>query len=75
LIIVRRDDPELCDYLRKLACEEDVTVLLDRRLDGAAFGAERYEADRRQPLSMEKDLRHRQYIIVSPQRRLCGPRR
>jgi hypothetical protein len=73
LIVVRRDDPELCEYLRKLAGGADVQILLDRRRNHTVLRAESYEADRRQPLSMEKDLRHRQYIIVSPQRRLFGP--
>lgn len=72
LIVVRRDEPELCEHLRTLAGEEDVEILLDRRRDRAVLGADRHEADRRQPLSMEKDLRYRQYIIASPQRRVVG---
>jgi hypothetical protein len=70
LIVVRRDEPELCEYLRALAGKEDVEILLDRRRDRTVLGADRREIDRRQPLSMEKDLRYRQYIIVSPQRRV-----
>jgi hypothetical protein len=72
LIVVRRDDPELCEYLHTLAGGVDVQILLDRRRNHEVLGAERYEADRRQPLSTEKDLRLRQYIIVSPRRSLFG---
>ena len=72
LIVVRREEPELCEYLRKFTAEEDVQILVDRRRAGTVVGSERLEADRRQPLSKEKDLRSRQYIIVSPQRRVVG---
>jgi hypothetical protein len=65
LIIVRRDQPDLCDYLRERTEEKEVRVLLDRRRVPSCE-TEPFEGERRRPLSKENDLRYRQYLIVRP---------
>lgn len=67
LIVVRRDEPELCEHLRQLAEDVEVKVFLDRRRDSVLV-AEGIECDRRRPTGIERDLNSRQYIIVSPPR-------
>jgi hypothetical protein len=53
LCLVSRDRPQLFDYVRQaFAAEEDVQVILDRRLASGPADAER----RGQPLAGLKDL-------------------
>ncbi len=73
LIIVARDKPDLCLSLREhFAANEDVEVLLDRRLGERRQRAQRCEPDRRgpdrrRPPSIEHDFRSRQFVIVRPE--------
>ncbi len=67
LIIVARDQAELFERLRRQVGDHDVRVLLDRRQPESTPSADQHLSDRRRPVSIDKDLRHRQYIIVSPQ--------
>ena len=71
LIVVRRDEPELCEHLRQLAEDVEVKVFLDRRRD-SVLAAEGIECDRRRPTSIERDVNSRQYIIVPPPRGVLG---
>ena len=73
LIIVARDQPDLWRYLEEqFAGQNEVRVLQDRRQwerrqRRKTWEPERRSADRRTPLSINTDLRHRSFLIV-PQR-------
>ena len=68
LLIVAREEPELCAYMTRLVAEdENVQVLLDRRRHASIFETEGCEADRRRPQKMETDLRYRPFMIVRAQ--------
>ena len=73
LIIVARDQPDLLRYLvKQFAGRKQVRVLQDRRQwerrqRRLTWEPERRNADRRTPLSINTDLRHRSFLIV-PQR-------
>jgi hypothetical protein len=70
LIIVARDQPDLWQSLREhFAANEDVTLVLDRRLwerRQRVQGCEpdRRGLDRRRPPSTEHDLRSRPFVIA-----------
>ena len=67
LIVVRRDEPELCEHLRRLTEDVRVKVFLDRRRTPLPR-AQTLEWDRRQTGGAEYDLASRHYIIVPPSR-------
>ena len=75
LVIVARGQLDLWQSLtRHFAANEDVQVLLDRRLGERRQRFQPYELDRRgpdrrRPPSIENDVRSRQYVIVRPQQR------
>jgi len=70
VIIVARDQPDLWRCLREhFAANEDVTLVLDRRLWERRQRIQRCEPDRRGPdrrrlLNLENDLRSRPFLIV-----------
>ena len=70
-IIVARDQPYLWQSLREhFAASRDVEVVLDRRLWERRQRIQTYEpeqrrGDRRQPLTIENDLRRRSFLIVT----------
>lgn len=72
LIIVARDQPDLWQSLREhFAANEDVELVLDRRLWERRQRIQRCEPDgrgpdRRRPLDLENDLRSRPFVIVGP---------
>jgi hypothetical protein len=73
LIIVARDHPDLWARLTQdFAGVETVDVLLDRRRPVPTHDPEQSGVDRRRRVSMETDLRYRQYVIVRA-RRGTGP--
>ncbi len=65
LIIVRRDDPELYRHLREMVGSGAIQVILDRR----RYRAEptEPERERRRPVSVERDVARREYVIVRPE--------
>lgn len=71
-IIVARDQPYLWQSLREhFAANREVEVVLDRRLwerrqHIQTYMPEQRRADRRQPLTIENDLRRRSFLIVTP---------
>ena len=76
LIIVARDEPELCQSLKEqFAADEAVEVILDRRLDERRQAIQQWEpdrrrgVDRRRPWRIETDVRSRRYVIIGPQPR------
>jgi hypothetical protein len=83
LFIVSRQEPELFQYLlQEFASEEDVHVILDRRLAerrrGAAAGepdAERRRGERRAQAHVDRQLRALGYAFVRVERSrpLAGP--
>ena len=70
-IIVARDQPYLWQSLREhFAANGDVEILLDRRLWERrqriqTCEPEQRQADRRQPQTIENDLRRRSFLIVT----------
>lgn len=72
LFVVARDQPNLWDHLRgDFANDEEVEVILDRRLEERrrrvqTLEQERRRTDRRQP-HIENDLRYRSFVIVHEQ--------
>lgn len=78
LLIVARDQPDLCDYLmRDFAADEEVQVLLDRRQGERRqhrrpHEPERRRADRRQR-GVDKDLRSRSFVIIHRRPRAFSP--
>ncbi len=62
LIIVRRDDLELYRHLRGMVGSGAIQVILDRRHYHAALTEP--ERERRRPVSVERDVWRREYIIV-----------
>ncbi len=75
LIIVARDEPELCQSLKEqFAADRDVQVILDRRLAARRqaiqqWAQDRRGPDRRGPWRIETDVRTRRYVIIGPQPR------
>ena len=75
LFIVARDQPDLSHHLRRdFAAEDGVQVLLDRRRGeqrqrNQPHEGERRQTDRRQPLSVDNDLRYRSFLIVHKHQR------
>lgn len=68
LIIVAREEHDLCAYMTRLVAEdENVQVLLDRRRPVSIHMPEPREADRRCPQKMENDLRYRPFVIAREQ--------
>ena len=72
-VIVAQDQPCLYRTLRvHLAANEDIEVLLDRRLwerrqRVQTYDPDRRASDRRRPMRIENDVRYRQYVIVRAQ--------
>ena len=77
LIVVARDQPYLWQSLQThFAANADVELVLDRRLwerrqRVQRCAPERREADRRRPVSLENDLRHRSFLIVAKAQAAC----
>jgi hypothetical protein len=69
--VVRRDEPELGENLRRLTEDVRVKVFLDRRRNALPHMPQ-LEWDRRRTSGAEYDLTSRQYIIVSPSRGFLG---
>ncbi len=71
LIIVSRAETDLWQYMAQHYGEfRGVRVLLDRRQwrrrqAGQAHEPERRREDRRRPASMENDLRHQPFVVIS----------
>ena len=70
LLIVARNQPDLCHYLKNnFAGDEKVEVILDRRRGDRRQGIQPHEVERRrgerrhQP-GTEKDLNYRSFVIV-----------
>lgn len=70
LLIVRRDQPSLCDYLRRnFAGDNKTQVLLDRRRGERRqkvqpHEPERRRGERRQRREIEQDLCYRSVVII-----------
>ena len=68
LIVVARDQPEVCQALtRHFKGNEEVQVLPDRRRGEWLSRDRTNEIDRRRPPSIETDVRYRQYVIARAQ--------
>ncbi len=73
LVVVARDQPDLWQALvRRFSANEDVRVLLDRRLWERRQRLQTHEldrrgADRRRPPSIENNVSYRHYVIARPQ--------
>jgi len=70
LLIVARNQPDLCRYLtNNFAGDEKVEVILDRRLGQRRqrvqpHELERRKGERRRQPSLDKDLTYRLFVIV-----------
>jgi len=64
VIVVARDRPELCDYLRRgfAGLEDDIRVVLDRRV--APPDAPRPEPDLRRREDVSAELAQRGFVII-----------
>jgi len=73
LFIVARDQPALWHSLRRgFAADKAVGIFLDRRggerrQRHEAHAGERRRTERRQPVSVDKDLRYRSFVILYQQ--------
>ena len=73
LIVVSRDQPDLCRHLRQMFAGIDgVDVVLDRR-HGRRWqwtqsrGYEERGEDRRRPCNLDAGIAHRSFVIVNPE--------